>query len=146
MFGQHKRPSADPKSNVLLERQQRSARNKKATTVVLNIRPSDSPIQQQESSAAVKWMEKIEKRPNASFLKTISLLKEREWRLKQDTSNEWLPSVATFLHLFDVIFIFNFSLATDIFFLCFPMTADSSRHVQKGWRRPPMCLAALAQK
>ncbi len=35
---------------------------KKATTVVLNIRPSDSPIQQQESSAAVKWMEKIEKK------------------------------------------------------------------------------------
>jgi hypothetical protein len=53
--------------------------------------------------------------------------------LKQDTSNEWLPSVATFHHLFDVIFTFNFSLATDIFFLVFfPMTTDSSRHVLKG--------------
>jgi hypothetical protein len=60
MFGQHKRPTGDPKKNVLLERQQRSAR-KKATTIVLNIHPSDYPIQQQESSAAEKWMEKIEK-------------------------------------------------------------------------------------
>jgi hypothetical protein len=66
MFGQHKRPTGDPKKNVLLERQQRSARKKDN-----NHRFKHSSVGLSHSATRVighrEMDRKDRKRPNASF-------------------------------------------------------------------------------